>query len=117
MAASETIIGEEWQARSREQARSYKAMTLPIASMRGQDMVSLDKMTLHFACHRQHRPQLIGMHGARARMAPAAGWRSASTTTTWRRWGCRRAHRVGARQARPSRSCPQGSFSWRSCGA
>ncbi len=30
MAASETIIGEEWQARSREQYFSYKAMTLPM---------------------------------------------------------------------------------------
>ncbi|MFN9531396.1 MAG: hypothetical protein ACK575_08110 [Cyanobacteriota bacterium] len=91
MAASEAIIGEEWKARSseladwamerlvnrkdvwgqysllapheaREQGRSYKAMTLPIASMRGQDMVTLDKLTRHFASRRQHRPQLIGLH-------------------------------------------------------
>ena len=91
MAASEAIIGEEWQARAselaewamerlvnrrdvwgqysllapheaREQGRSYKAMTLPIASMRGQAMVTLDKLTRHFASRRQHRPQLIGLH-------------------------------------------------------
>jgi len=91
MAASEAIIGEEWQARAselaewamarlvnrrdvwgqysllapqeaREQGRSYKAMTLPIASMRGRDMVTLDKLTRHFASRRQHRPQLIGLH-------------------------------------------------------
>jgi hypothetical protein len=72
MAASEAIIGQEWQARAselaewamerlvnrrdvwgqysllapheaREQGRSHKAMTLPIASMRGQAMVTLDK--------------------------------------------------------------------------
>ena len=47
---------------AREQGRSYKAMTLPIASMRGQDMVTLDKLTRHFASRRQHRPQLIGLH-------------------------------------------------------
>lgn len=91
MAASEAIIGEEWKARSseladwamerlvnrkdvwgqysllapheaREQGRTYKAMTLPIASMRGKDMVTLDKLTRHFASRRQHRPQLIGLH-------------------------------------------------------
>jgi hypothetical protein len=91
MAASEEIIGEEWKARSHEladwamerlvnrkdvwgqysllsphealeQGRSYKAMTLPIASMRGEDMVTLDKLARHFASRRQHRPQLIGLH-------------------------------------------------------
>lgn len=91
MAASEAIIGEEWKARSQEladwamerlvnrkdvwgqysllpphealeQGRSYKAMTLPIASMRGEDMVTLDKLARHFASRRQHRPQLIGLH-------------------------------------------------------
>jgi hypothetical protein len=91
MAASEAIIGEEWKARSaeladwamerlvnrkdvwgqysllapheaREQGRTYKAMTLPIASMRGEDMVTLDKLARHFASRRQHRPQLIGLH-------------------------------------------------------
>lgn len=91
MAASEAIIGEEWKARSQEladwamerlvnrkdvwgqysllsphealeQGRSYKAMTLPIASMRGDDMVTLDKLARHFASRRQHRPQLIGLH-------------------------------------------------------
>ncbi|MEB3304058.1 MAG: hypothetical protein VKK99_05625, partial [Cyanobacteriota bacterium] len=91
MAASEAIIGEEWKARSqelatwamerlvnrkdvwgqysllapheaREQGRTYRAMTLPIASMRGEDMVTLDKLTRHFASRRQHRPQLIGLH-------------------------------------------------------
>ena len=91
MAASEAIIGEEWKARSQElsdwamahlvnrkdvwgqysllsphealdQGRAYKAMTLPIASMRGEDMVTLDKLARHFASRRQHRPQLIGLH-------------------------------------------------------
>ncbi|MFM7640060.1 MAG: hypothetical protein ACKO45_00655 [Cyanobium sp.] len=91
MAASEAILGEEWKARSteladwamerlvnrkdvwgqysllaphevREQGRAYKAMTLPIASMRGQDMVTLDKLARHFASRRGHRPQLIGLH-------------------------------------------------------
>jgi hypothetical protein len=91
MAASEAIIGEEWKTRSQEladwamerlvnrkdvwgqysllsphealeQGRSYKAMTLPIASMRGDDMVTLDKLARHFASRRQHRPQLIGLH-------------------------------------------------------
>jgi hypothetical protein len=62
MAASEAIIGEEWKGRASEQGRSYKAMTLSIASMRGQDMVPLDKLARHFASRRQHRPQLIGLH-------------------------------------------------------
>jgi hypothetical protein len=91
MAASEEIIGEEWKERSRELAdwamerlvnrrdvwgqyalvspeqaresgRTYKAMTLPVPEMRGEDRVSLDKLARHFASRRLHRPQLIGLH-------------------------------------------------------
>jgi hypothetical protein len=96
MTAGEEILGEEWQARSRElgewamqrlvnrrdvwgqyallapheareAGRSYKAMTLPVPSMReGEDMVTLDKLTRHFASRRHHRPQLIGLHASSA---------------------------------------------------
>lgn len=91
MAASEEIIGEEWKERSRELAdwamerlvnrrdvwgqyallspeqaresgRTYKAMTLPVPEMRGEDRVTLEKLTRHFASRRLHRPQLIGLH-------------------------------------------------------
>jgi hypothetical protein len=91
MAASEEIIGEEWKERSRELAdwamerlvnrrdvwgqyallspeqtresgRTYKAMTLPVPEMRGEDRVTLDKLARHFASRRLHRPQLIGLH-------------------------------------------------------
>jgi len=91
MAASEEIIGEEWKERSRELAdwamerlanrrdvwgqyallspeqaretgRTYKAMTLPVHEMRGEDRVTLDKLARHFASRRLHRPQLIGLH-------------------------------------------------------
>jgi hypothetical protein len=91
MAASEEIIGEEWKERSRELAdwamerlvnrrdvwgqyallspeqaretgRTYKAMTLPVSEMRGEDRVTLDKLARHFASRRLHRPQLIGLH-------------------------------------------------------
>ncbi|MCX5956401.1 MAG: hypothetical protein NTW51_08335 [Cyanobacteria bacterium] len=91
MAASEEIIGEEWNERSRELAdwamerlvnrrdvwgqyallspeqaresgRTYKAMTLPVPEMRGEDRVTLDKLARHFASRRLHRPQLIGLH-------------------------------------------------------
>ena len=91
MAASEAIIGEEWKERSRELAdwamerlvnrrdvwgqyallspeearesgRTYKAMTLPVPGMRGEDRVTLDKLARHFASRRLHRPQLIGLH-------------------------------------------------------
>ena len=78
MAASEAIIGEEWKERSRELAnwamdhlvnrrdvwgqhallspeqaresgRAYKAMTMPVPEMRGEDRVTLDKLLRHFA--------------------------------------------------------------------
>ena len=91
MAASEEIIGQEWKERSRELAdwamerlvnrrdvwgqyallspeqaresgRTYKAMTLPVPEMRGEDRVTLDKLVRHFASRRLHRPQLIGLH-------------------------------------------------------
>ncbi len=91
MAASEEIIGEEWKERSRELAdwamerlvnrrevwgqyallspeqaresgRTYRAMTLPVPEMRGEDRVTLDKLARHFASRRLHRPQLIGLH-------------------------------------------------------
>ena len=91
MAASEEIIGQEWKERSRELAdwamerlvnrrdvwgqyallspeqaresgRTYKAMTLPVPEMRGEDRVTLDKLARHFASRRLHRPQLIGLH-------------------------------------------------------
>lgn len=42
--------------------RTYKAMTLPIKSKRGNDMVTLDKLTRHFASRRHFKPQLIGLH-------------------------------------------------------
>ena len=91
MVASEEIIGQEWKERSRELAdwtmerlvnrrdvwgqyallspeqaresgRTYKAMTLPVPEMRGEDRVTLDKLARHFASRRLHRPQLIGLH-------------------------------------------------------
>ena len=91
MAASEEIIGEEWKQRSteladwamehlvnrrdvwgqyallspeeaRESGRTYKAMTLPVPDMRGEDRVTLEKLARHFASRRLHRPQLIGLH-------------------------------------------------------
>lgn len=90
MASHYEIIGEEWVERARELAewamlrlvnrkdiwgqyasltpgeqkklgRTYKAMTLPVASKRGPDMVTLDKLTRHFASLHRRRPQLIGM--------------------------------------------------------
>jgi hypothetical protein len=93
VAARHEIIGEEWHERARElgewamerlvnrkdvwgqyallapheareAGRTYKAMTLPIPSMRGEDMVTLDKLTRHFASRRHHKPQLIGLHAA-----------------------------------------------------
>jgi len=91
MAASEEIIGQERKERCRELAdwamerlvnrrdvwgqyallspeqaresgRTYKAMTLPVPEMRGEDRVTLDKLARHFASRRLHRPQLIGLH-------------------------------------------------------
>ena len=91
MATQYEIVAEEWKDRSRELAewamlrlvnrkdvwgqyaaltpgeqkklgRAYKAMTLPVASKRGPDMVTLDKLTRHFASRHQRRPQIIGLH-------------------------------------------------------
>lgn len=85
------IIGEEWAARASELAdwamdnlvnrkdvwgqysvltpaerrrlgRSYKAMTLPRKEMRGDDMVTIDKLTRHFASRHHRKPQIIGLH-------------------------------------------------------
>ena len=85
------VIGEEWKARSRELAdwaferlvnrkdvwgqytvptakelqeskRSYKALTLPQKKMRGQDMVTLEKLSRHFGSMR--RNYLIGLHAS-----------------------------------------------------
>jgi hypothetical protein len=91
MASQHEIVAEEWKERSRELAewameklvnrkdvwgqyasltpgeqkklgRTYKAMTLPVASKRGPDMVTLDKLTRHFASAHHQRPQIIGLH-------------------------------------------------------
>jgi len=91
MATKHEIIGEEWKSRAEELAdwamqnlvnrkdvwgqysvltpseqksekRSYKAMTLPRKDMRGEDMVTLDKLTRHFASRHFHKPQIIGLH-------------------------------------------------------
>jgi hypothetical protein len=85
------IIGEEWALRASELAdwamehlvnrkdvwgqysvltpserrrsgRSYKAMTLPMKDKRGADMVTLDKLTRHFASRSLRKPQIIGLH-------------------------------------------------------
>lgn len=91
MASHHEIVVKEWQSRAREMAewamerlvnrkdvwgqyaaltqgeqkklgRTYKAMTLPVASKRGPDMVTLDKLTRHFASAHRQRPQIIGLH-------------------------------------------------------
>ena len=91
MASHYEIVAEEWKSRSRELAewameklvnrkdvwgqyaaltegekkklgRTYKAMTLPVAAKRGPDMVTLDKLTRHFASQHRRRPQIIGLH-------------------------------------------------------
>lgn len=91
MPTQHEIVVEEWQSRAREMAewamaklvnrkdvwgqyasltpgeqkklgRTYKAMTLPVASKRGPDMVTLDKLTRHFASAHRQRPQIIGLH-------------------------------------------------------
>ena len=91
MASQHEIVVEEWQSRAREMAewamdrltnrkdvwgqyasltageqkklgRTYKAMTLPVAAKRGPDMVTLDKLTRHFASAHRQRPQIIGLH-------------------------------------------------------
>ncbi len=101
MASKHEIIGEEWKQRAPElaewamqhlvnrkdvwgqysvltpaerikQGRSYKAMTLPRKDMRGEDMVTLDKLTRHFASRHHHKPQIIGLHA-----------KSKQTTSKW----------------------------------
>ena len=93
MASQHEIVVEEWQSRAREMAqwamdrlvnrkdvwgqyasltpgeqkklgRTYKAMTLPVAAKRGPDMVTLDKLTRHFASAHRQRPQIIGLHAS-----------------------------------------------------
>jgi len=91
MASHHEIVGDEWKLRAPELAqwamdtlvnrkdvwgqysvlspserrktdRTYKAMTLPVKTKRGKDMVTLDKLTRHFASRRNVKPQLIGLH-------------------------------------------------------
>ena len=91
MGSQQDIIGEEWAQRAGELAdwamerlvnrrdvwgqysvltpserrrsgRSYKAMTLPMKDKRGADMVTLDKLTRHFASRPMRKPQIIGLH-------------------------------------------------------
>lgn len=91
MATAHEIIGEEWFERAgeladwameklvnrkdvwgqysvltpaerRREGKSYKAMTLPKKEMRGDDMVTIDKLTRHFASRHHRKPQLIGLH-------------------------------------------------------
>lgn len=85
------IIGKEWKGRSKELAewamerlvnrrdvwgqytgltkaekltakKTYKALTLPQRSMRGKDMVTLEKLTRHFGAMK--RNHLIGLHAS-----------------------------------------------------
>ena len=91
MASENEIIGDEWSNRAGELAdwamehlvnrkdvwgqysvltpserrrhgKSYKAMTLPKKDMRGEDMVTLDKLTRHFSSRPYRKPQIIGLH-------------------------------------------------------
>lgn len=91
MATHHEIVGEEWKSRAGELAqwafdnllnrkdvwgqysvlspseqrrenRSYKAMTLPQKDRRGEDMVTLDKLTRHFSSRHFRKPQIIGLH-------------------------------------------------------
>lgn len=91
MSSKHEIIGEEWVARApelaewamerlvnrkdvwgqytvltpaerRREGRSYKAVTLPRVEMRGHDMVTIDKLTRHFASRHHRKPQIIGLH-------------------------------------------------------
>ena len=94
MADRVEVIGEEWRERSRELAdwamdhlvnrkdvwgqyspltpseqqrlgRKSKVMTLPQKHMRGEDMVTLDKLARHFASL-PHQQQIIGLHAKSA---------------------------------------------------
>ena len=91
MATEHEIIGEEWAERAseladwamerlvnrkdvwgqysvltpaerRREGKSYKAMTLPKKEMRGEDMVTIDKLTRHFRSRHHRKPQIIGLH-------------------------------------------------------
>ena len=91
MASAHEIIGDEWAERASELAdwameklmnrkdvwgqysvltpaerrrsgRAYKAMTLPMKDMRGEDMVTIDKLTRHFGSRHHRKPQIIGLH-------------------------------------------------------
>ena len=91
MGSEHDIIGEEWAQRAGELAdwamlrlvnrkdvwgqysvltpaerrrsgKTYKAMTLPVKDKRGPDMVTLDKLTRHFASRHRRKPQIIGLH-------------------------------------------------------
>ena len=101
MATPHEIIGEEWAERASDMAnwameclvnrkdvwgqysvltpaerrrtgKSYKAMTLPKKEMRGDDMVTIDKLTRHFASRHHRKPQIIGLHA-----------KSKETTSRW----------------------------------
>lgn len=101
MATAHEIIGEEWAERAseladwameklvnrkdvwgqysvltpaerRREGKSYKAMTLPKKEMRGDDMVTIDKLTRHFASRHHRKPQIIGLHA-----------KSKDTTSRW----------------------------------
>ncbi len=91
MASEDEIIGDEWAERAgaladwamerlvnrkdvwgqysvltpaerRRSGRAYKAMTLPVPDKRGDDMVTIDKLTRHFASRHLRKPQIIGLH-------------------------------------------------------
>lgn len=91
MGTEHDIIGEEWAQRASELAdwamlrlvnrkdvwgqysvltpaerrrtgKTYKAMTLPVKDKRGPDMVTLDKLTRHFASRHRRKPQIVGLH-------------------------------------------------------
>ncbi|MFK7894022.1 MAG: hypothetical protein AB8B63_24620 [Granulosicoccus sp.] len=101
MGTEQEIIGEEWAQRASELAdwamqrlvnrkdvwgqysvltpaerrrsgKTYKAMTLPMKDKRGPDMVTLDKLTRHFASRHRRKPQIIGLHA-----------KSRETTSRW----------------------------------
>jgi len=90
MATTDEIIADEWAERAGELAdwamahlvnrrdlwgqysiltpserrrtgKSYKAMTLPMKDKRGADMVTIDKLTRHFASRHLRKPQIIGL--------------------------------------------------------
>lgn len=101
MASHDDIIADEWESRAgelaewamdklinrkdvwgqytvltpserRREGRSYKAMTLPQKHLRGEDRVTIDKLTRHFASRHGRKPQIIGLHA-----------KSKQTTSKW----------------------------------